>query len=169
MSKVLLALGGYALFVIAVFFGIGTSLDLQEAERRAADAATARAIWQARYAESSTDVKVKTVHVTKWATRYDTVRAAMDSVITDTVTMVPTDWVRQLVTVSDSTIAACRDLVSSCERFRTAADSTISAVSLERDLYQNLYKAAKPSRLQKALPWIAGAAGFYAGAKLRVP
>lgn len=161
-------------FCLALILGslgtcIWTDRQLQHYEEAARSAERQRAIWQARFAEASTDVDTVTRTVVKWATRYDTVRAAMDSVITDTVTTVPAYWVKGLIVASDSTIAACRDLVNSCERLRVAADSSIHALGLERDAYKKAYQAAKPSRLQKALPWIAGAAGFYVGAKLRVP
>lgn len=165
MKRTLLALGGYALFVVAVFLVVGTRLDLQEAERRAADAATHRAIWQSRYAEAVTQQETVTVRVTRWATRYDTIRAAMDSVITDTVTTVPAYWVRALIVASDSTVAACRELVSSCEQLRRAADSSLTYTQNERDAYKQM---AKRSRWEKMRPWVFGAVGFYIGAKLRV-
>lgn len=170
----------YVAYCATMVLGIITVLallDAQESRRDAGqwqDSARVRGeqvtIWKARYAEEASVVRTNTVQVVKWATRYDTIRAEADSFITDTVIKtVPADWVRQLVTVSDSTIAACRDLVSSCERFRTTADSTISAVSLERDLYQNLYKSVKPSRWDHVKPFVFGAAGLYVGLKLRAP
>lgn len=141
----------------------------QADERHARELSEQRSIVQAAYAESLLTYKRDTVKVTRWATKYDTIRTIMDSVITDTVTTVPAYWVRGLIVASDSTISACRELVTSSGRALTACDSVQIALGRERDLYKNLYKQAKPSRLQKALPWIAGAAGFYVGAKLRVP
>ena len=170
MSRVLWALGGYALFVGAVFLLVGTRLDLQESERRARDAGARADIARAAYAESLTFVKRDTVRVTEWATRYDTIRDTLDALlITDTVTTVPASWVRQLITVSDSTVAACRDLVGSTRGALTACDSAQSALRVEADAWKLVAEKRKPSRLQRVLPWAAAAAGFYVGAKLRVP
>lgn len=133
-----------ALLVVATGWGVGKSLDLQTAKQEAADAATQRAIWQSRFAEASSSVKVKTVHVTKWATRYDTLRA----LITDTVIAVPDSGTSvptlgTLLEAADSTIVACRELVSSCEQFRITADSTIAATRREATAYKYLYNAVK--------------------------
>jgi hypothetical protein len=93
----------------------------------------------------------------------------VDSLLaSDTVQTVPAYWVRGLIVASDSTIHACRELVRSSGRALTACDSVQIALGREKDAWKNAYEQAKPSRFQKALPWIAGAAGLWAGAKLRV-
>jgi ABC-type uncharacterized transport system fused permease/ATPase subunit len=170
MSKALWALGGYALFVAAVFLLVGTRLDLQEAERKARDAGARVGITQAAYAESLLAYRKDTVRVTRWATRYDTIRDTVDALLSsDTVQSVPASWVRQLITVSDSTVAACRDLVSSTRGALTACDSAQSALRVEADAWKLVAEKRKPSRFQRVLPWAAAAAGFWVGAKLRVP
>jgi hypothetical protein len=155
--KVLLMVGGW---IIAMAMGLGAVLDNQayrakEARLRASlrDAEQRTTIVKAELAEAKLTVQRDTVRVTRWATRYDTVRQEMATVLaTDTVTTVPADWVRSLMVASDSTIAACRDLVSSCERLRIAADSTIHAVERERATYKKLYQLAKNGpRLTRAV------------------
>lgn len=142
MGRFLWSVGGW---MLAFLVGGGLWLDLQGAKRDLREAQQSQAKWQARYAEASTSVKTQTVTVTKWATRYDTLRAR----ITDTVavptsgTSVP-DW-GTVLEAADSTIAACRDLVSSCEQFRIVADSTIVATRREATAYKNLYHATRPS------------------------
>ena len=158
------------LIVGTVFAMLWTEKRLGKYEQIAKSAEAATSIAQAAYAESLTFVKRDTIRVTRWATRYDTIRDTVDALLSsDTVKTVPADWVRQLITVSDSTVSACRDLVGSTRGALTACDSAQSALKVESDAWKKAYQAAKPSRLQKALPWIAGAAGFWAGAKLRVP
>lgn len=146
MSRVLWALGGYALFVAAVFLLVGTRLDLQEAERRANDAAARVTITQAAYAESLLAYKKDTVRVTRWATRYDTLRLAWErgndsASVPDLGTNVPT--LGSVLEAADSTIAACRSLVVSTRGALTACDSVQSALKVERDAYKNLYTLAQ--------------------------
>lgn len=149
---------------------VWTDRALQRYEEIARQEGERRQIAEANYAEAKSTVIRDTVRITKFATKYDTIRDTVSALLADdTVQTVPAYWVRGLVLASDSTIAACRDLVSSSGRALTACDSVQIALGRERDAWKKAYEKAKPSRFQKALPWIAGAAGVWAGAKLRVP
>jgi hypothetical protein len=148
---------------------VWTDRALQHYEQIAREEGQRREIAEARFAEAKTTVVTDTVRVTRWATKYDTIRDTVDAMLsTDTVQTVPAYWVRGLIVASDSTIHACRELVRSSGRALTACDSVQIALGREKDAWKNAYEQAKPSRFQKALPWIAGAAGLWAGAKLRV-
>lgn len=95
--------------------------------------------WQAKYATASARVDTVTVTVVRWASRTDTLRDSVLAHLTDTVV------VKQYVQAVDSTVKACRDLVSDCARFRVTADSTIRAVSTERDVALKLASANRHS------------------------
>lgn len=93
--------------------------------------------WQARVAELETalDAKAETVRVA--VTRFRTVR---DSVrLTDTV------WVKEFVRVSDSTVRACSDLLTSCESFRASSGSLVRSLEVERDFWKRRYESSRPS------------------------
>jgi hypothetical protein len=171
-------------------------LDGQESRRRQGellaslrDAEQRESIAQARYAEAVTDKETVTVRVTRWATRYDSLRAVLRtrqaSGASDSApkvgTIVPESGtvgdslpdyrrvITPLIDAADSAIAACRDLVSSCERLKLAADSSIVALTAQADAYKQLWEREKSSRWDKAKPWVFGAAGLYVGLKLRGP
>lgn len=101
-----------------------------------------------------------TVRVVKWATKYETLR---DSIFrTDTLRARDTVFVR-VVASADSTIRACRDVVSSCARNLALADSL-------RSIDQRIiraYERARPSfvrRWSERLGWAAG--GYLVGRAL---
>lgn len=130
-------------------------LDVQNTKRENAelvaslrDAEQRESIALAKYAEAASSVRTTTVQVIKYATRYDTIRAELDA-MPDTVQTVPAYWVRDLVVASDSAIAACRELVTSCERLKVAADSTIAAERAVSAAYKNLYNAVRPTWKQR--------------------
>lgn len=123
-----------------------TDSRLAHYEELAKQAGARAEIARAAYAESLTFVKRDTLRVTKWATRYDTIRAFItDSVITDTIATVPAYWVKTLIVAADSTVAACRDLVSSTRGALTACDSAQAALSAKADAYKKLADARKPT------------------------
>jgi hypothetical protein len=132
-----------------------TDKRLQHYEQIARDAEAATSIAQANYAEKVLALKTDTIRVVKWATRYDTIRAELDSIapitdtgITDTVTTVPAYWVRGLIVASDSTIHACRELVMSSGRALTACDSVQIALGREKDAWKMAYeRSAKGPRV----------------------
>lgn len=158
------------LIVASVAVMIWTDGRLRHYEQLAQDAGARADIARAAYAESLTFVKRDTIRLTKWFPKYDTIRDTVDALIaTDTVRAVPVSWVRQLLDVSDSTVAACRDLVGSTRGALTACDSAQSALGVERDAWKKVAEAAKPSKWDKIKPWVFLAGGFYVGAKLRAP
>ena len=114
MSKVLWSLGGYALFVIAVFFAIGTVLDRQ------ADAEKHReriSILNARVAEAETQRVVDSVEVIKRVTVTKTLRDSFMERITDTVIA------REYIYQTDTLRTACLACVQSAARLRVSYDS----------------------------------------------
>lgn len=159
---------GLILGIVAAL--VWTDARLRHYEQQAQEAGARADIARAAYAESLTFVKRDTLRVVKWATRYDTIRDTVDALLeSDTVQTVPSSWVRQLITVSDSTVEACRSLVVSVRGALTACDSAQSALRVEADAWKTVAEKRKPSRFQKVLPWVAAAAGLWAGAKLRMP
>lgn len=161
---------GLVIATVAVL--VWTDARLQRYEQEAKDAGARADIARANYAESLLFVKRDTIRVTRWATRYDTLRVegavVLETASSDSVTL-SRDWLRGLLVASDSTVAACRDL-GSTRGALTACDSVQAALRSELGITKSLYAAEKRrSKLRRALPWIAGAAGFWAGAKLRVP
>jgi hypothetical protein len=122
-----------------------TDKRLQHYEAQARASVAAADIQKARYAEAVTQLKADTVRVTRWATRYDTIRDTVDALLaSDTVQTVPSYWVRGLILASDSTIAACRDVVASSARATTACDSSLAAERRATLTYKNLYERARP-------------------------
>lgn len=121
----------------------------------------ARSMWQAKYAEASTTIQRDTLRLTKYLQRWDTVRLA----IPDTAESDSVSWsaILPVIQLADSTINACRDVLRSCAEFKTTADSTVAALERERETYKNLYIATKPSRWDKAKPWVFGGIGLYLG------
>jgi hypothetical protein len=97
----------------------------QYAENRQADARIAALTERNAYLEDRVDIvdtvyDVDTVRFTRWRTKYDTLA---DSVrITDTV------WVKEMIAVADSTVAACTDALRTCE-VRVAYRDSIIAVA----------------------------------------
>ena len=114
MSKVLWSLGGYALFVIACFFAIGTVLDRQ------ADNEQARArisILQARVAEAETQRKTDSVEVIRTVTQTKTLRDSVLLRLTDTVA------IERYIYQTDTLRTACLACVASAARLRVSYDS----------------------------------------------
>jgi hypothetical protein len=136
---------------------------LRKYEQIAKDAGAAREIALADLAIAKVDAATKDTVFRVSRARVDTLRDSVLLRLTDTA------YVTRYVLQTDSALQACTDLADSCAVFRLKTDTAIKALSAERDIYKNLYKAAKPSRFQKALPWVAAAGGFWIGAKLRVP
>lgn len=145
-------------------------LDVQNArqgERAWQDSARVRGeqvtIWQAKYATEA-------VRTAKRDTLWRIAKARVDS-IRDTIPLWrhDTTYITEYVTRTDAALQACSELADSCTLFRVAADSTISAVSHERDAYRTLWEKEKPSKWDRVKPWVFLAGGFYVGANLRVP
>jgi len=65
-----------------------------------------------------------TVRLRTWLTRWDTVKAGIDT-LHDTTT-VTVEVVREVVRTADSTVNACRVVVATCEKRAEAADSLAS-------------------------------------------
>ena len=122
------------------------------------DAETSRRQWQARYAEAASHVQRGGETVT---VRVDRVRTLRD-------TLNVTDTIQVLVYLerADSALDACSEFVTSCERLRVAADSTVRSLEAERDAIRQYAESVKPAWIEKHW-WVPtlGAAAF--GAWLR--
>lgn len=149
----------FVALLLACCLGLFASLGLREADYRrdvarleeaARVAEQQTSIWQARFAESESQLVRDTVKLTRWLTRWDTVRALVE-VPAETSHSAAPDWdtLLPVLVAADSTIAACRDLLSSCAEFRRVADSTIAASLSQTALYKNLYHASKPNWLER--------------------
>jgi hypothetical protein len=133
VSKVLWSLGGYALFVIAVFFAIGTYLDLQIADERARERIS---ILQARVAEAETQRVVDSVEVVRTVTKTRTLRDSVLLRLTDTVA------VERYIYQTDTLRTACLACVASAARLKVSYDS------LSR-FQDSLIQARRPSWKQR--------------------
>lgn len=128
---------------------------------------TERAVQRA--AGADTVYRVDTLTAVRWLTRYQTAR------VTDTVTVVQRDtsivYVR--ASVADSTVHACRAVLSSCALAVATRDSVIAAQRVE----MRAVRADRPSLLSTVLHdaawasagYVAGRLGIGAGVSLRVP
>jgi hypothetical protein len=145
-----------------------TDEKLKDAEREKDAFIAAADIARAKYAEKASRVKNDTIRITRWATRYDTVRAGLDSIVlSGDSSAVPFPLFLDAINAADSTVAACRDLVHSCAELRLAAESALGATGRERDAFKKLYVSVKPSRWDRAKPYMVGGVAFWLGTKFQ--
>lgn len=124
---------------------------------------TQRAVHEAARVDTVYRTRVRTY--ARQVTRYDTAR------VTDTVTHDSIVYVRR--DVADSTVHACRAVLSSCALALAARDSVIAAQRVEI----RAVRADRPSLLTRvahdaawlAVGYVAGRAGIGAGVSLPVP
>lgn len=105
------------------------------------DAETSRRQWQARYAEAASHVQRGGETVT---VRVDRVRTLRDTLrLTDTLEVL------RYIAATDSALDACSEFVTSCERLRVAADSTVRSLEAERDAIRQYAESVKPTLVQR--------------------
>lgn len=118
--------------------------------------------WKARYAEAATTVRhdVDTVRIR--IARVDTLRDSIPVWRHDTT------YIKEYVDRTEEALQACTELANSCESFHVTADSTIHAVTDDRDAYKHLAVSAE----KRVARWKKGAVvgsitALFAGAYLR--
>lgn len=116
--------------------------------------------WQAKYATAAAHVErdVDTVKV----------RVASYRTIRDTLRLTDTVMVKVALERADSTINACTELVTSCERLRVASDSAQHSLTVERDYWRKVFESeARKNKLHQWLAPIAFMGGAVLGAFVR--
>ena len=108
------ALGAAALLLIAVWYGIGSTLDRQLADERARERIS---ILQARVAEAETERKTDSVEVVRTVTQTRTLRDSVLLRLTDTV------MTERYVYQTDTLRTSCLACVSSAARLKVSYDS----------------------------------------------
>lgn len=124
------------LFQKVMLFAAGTglvALAVKDHDRRVAR----EALWQQRDSTAAARIdslerrtdslkaayRRDTVRLTKWLTKWDTAKGRVDSIPVDR--PVPYEVVRTVIVTADSTIAACRSALSTCETEKAALRATI--------------------------------------------
>lgn len=162
----------WALLLISLTLGIAgltgwrlaeTTAELDRAERAVAAGVVReqRAVYVADSLRGQ--YRADTVRLRSWRTRWDTVRAGIDT-LHDTVT-VPVEVVREVVAVADSTVKACTMALRTCERRIAAAESVTVAVRVQRDAWQSALTATERRGRWEKLLWLG--AGVLGGRLLR--
>lgn len=118
--------------------------------------------WKARYAESSAHVAHDGDTVRIRIARVDTLRDSIPVWRHDTT------YIKEYVDRTEEALHACTDLANSCEAFRVAADSTIHAVTDDRDAYKRLaVSAEKRVARWKKVAVVGSITALFAGAYIR--
>jgi hypothetical protein len=97
--------------------------------------------------------------------RYSTIRDSVFVPVSHTDTVEVLAKLPRFLTASDSLHDACTSLVESCAVFRVRADSSISGLMLDRDLWKGIAESRKPSRWDVVREWGIRAGVFYLGVK----
>lgn len=157
--------GSVALGIVAVAIIAAQCAEIRDVRgnqratlQRLADAEARTAIWQSKYAEAASTVQrdVDTV----------VVRIRQVSELRDTLRITDTLQVISYIARTDSALAACSDLASSCTQFRLSADSLLGAKDRQYDALAKYAESVKPSAIQRFW-WATAIAGVVIGAWIR--
>lgn len=106
--------------LIGLLAVVALAASLIKAEQKARQSAALIGIWQAKYAEASTQRRIDSVYVDRWLTRTKTLRDTLD--IHDTL------QVKEYVYRTDTLRQACMRCLASAARVNVAADGTQAAL-----------------------------------------
>lgn len=146
----------YLLALVVGIVAVLLWLDRQEARRKQGEAEQREAKWQARYAEQVIESERVADTVIREVTKTRTLR--------DSVLMLKHDTaiVERFIYQTDTLMVSCERCAQQLRAFRVTSDSLLRAKDIR-------IEALKPSKWDKVRPWVMLGAGFYIGAKLRVP
>lgn len=135
--------------LVAAFFVLLSWMDKREAHYTREWKAR-ESILNAKYAEAVSQVRVDSVEVVRNVRQVSHTRDTLLLNLTDTVA------VKEYIYQTDTLTVSCLACTASAARLRFSADSSIQS-------WKARYESVKPSRWDKARPWIFGAVGLYVG------